>query len=61
MQLQFQVIKDGAVLYKTAVAETLRSRMPEITSRALEEFQEATPHISLTDVLLRWESVPSED
>jgi len=61
MQLQFQVIKDGAVVYKTAVAETLRTRLAEITSRALADFQEITPHISLTDVLLKWETVPSED
>ena len=38
MQLEFQVIKDGHVLFKSSVAETLRNRLPEITSRALNRF-----------------------
>jgi hypothetical protein len=60
MQLEFQVIKDGAVVFKSQVAETLRMRLPEITSRVLGDFQEHSPGISLTDVTLRWESVPSD-
>ena len=60
MQLEFQVIKNGAVVYKSAFAETLRTRLAEITSRALHEFQEKSPGISLTDVTLKWENVPTE-
>ncbi len=60
MQLEFQVIKDGDVLFKSSVAETLRNRLPEITSRALNEFTEKSPSVSLTEVTLKWETVPSE-
>ena len=60
MQLQFQVIKDGSILFSSTFAETLRTRLSEITSRALEDFQEQAPGVSLTDVTLKWESVPSE-
>jgi hypothetical protein len=60
MQLEFQVIKDGNIVFKSAFAETLRGRLAEITSRALGDFQETSPGVSLTDVTLKWEAVPSE-
>ncbi|MBG1232363.1 hypothetical protein [Aestuariivirga litoralis] len=60
MQLEFQVIKEGAVVFKSTFAETLRTRMADLTNRALEDFQETSPHISLTDVTMKWETVPSE-
>ena len=58
MQIEFQVIRDGAVVFKRDFAEASGSQVADLTAMALHDLRNRRPDISLfdEDVILKWET-----
>ena len=59
MKIQFQVIKDGSVVFEVTTTDANRSYVPDLTAVALEELKAEHPEVSLfdDDVILKWVEV----
>ena len=60
MQAEFQVLKDGAIIYSRLITGGLPERFPQHTAIALADFMQQKPRVSLTDegVALKWVKRP---
>ena len=58
MQLEFQAIRDGAVIFKRDFPETSGIQVADLAAMALHDLHNRRPDISLfdEDVILKWET-----